>query len=104
MLKKQILHAKTHPIFLICKIFREKFGAAYKKYVQPSKTESGVVDRVGLIKRFKEKSKALQQRFSRKIEDQKASESYMDADDAEEGEESVKVDEINLTNQLIGEV
>ena len=59
MLKKQILHAKTHPIFLICKIFREKFGAAYKKYVQPNKTDTGVVDRVGLIKAFKEKSKAL---------------------------------------------
>ena len=71
MLKKQILHHKTHPIFLICKIFREKFGAAYKKYVQPNKTESGVTDRVGLIKTFKEKSKALQTRFNKKMEDER---------------------------------
>ena len=60
MLKKQILHAKTHPIFLICKIFREHFGKAYKKYVKPTETNDGIQDKVSLIKTFKEKSKALQ--------------------------------------------
>jgi hypothetical protein len=44
---------------VICQIFREEFGKAYKKYVKPKKNEKGVEDKVNIIRMFKEKTRQL---------------------------------------------
>ena len=56
MIKTQIMINTNHPIYIICQIFREEFGKAYKKYVQPEKNKAGVYDKVNVIKMFKEKT------------------------------------------------
>ena len=56
MMKSHIMLNTSHPIYIICGIFRDEFGKAYKKYVKPEKNKAGVYDKVNVIKMFKEKT------------------------------------------------
>mmetsp|Transcript_17368 Transcript_17368/g.29210 ORF Transcript_17368/g.29210 Transcript_17368/m.29210 type:complete len:574 (+) Transcript_17368:90-1811(+) len=113
LLKKQILMNKNHPIHQICAMFREEFGRTYLKLAQPVKNENGVYDKVGVIANFKERTKQLQNKFKNKSKLPRQDGEYHGTgsinsndeyhDGAEEDEE-VQINEINLTNQLIGEV
>ena len=93
-MKKQILESKNHPVAVVCQIFRQEFGKAYSKYV----TTQGKNDGLALYKLVKEKSKMLQENFARKQEESRNLEGLSD-DDCDEDDEQ----DINLTNQLIGE-
>ena len=79
----------------ICQIFREQFGKAYKKYVKPKKNEKGVEDKVNIIQMFREKTKQLQIIRKSQLEEE---------DDSNSETLNTQVNEINLANQLIGEV
>ena len=94
MLKTHILLNKAHPINMICQIFKKEFWNAYRKYTKPEQNEKGVLDKISIIKAFKLKTKMLQS--IRQSENQMTTE----LDD----EEEENIEEINLTNQLIGEV
>ena len=59
MMKSHIMLNNNHPINIICLIFREEFGRAYRKYVRPEKNKAGVYDKVNVIKMFKEKTQKL---------------------------------------------
>ena len=63
LLKKHMLEQKNHPISIICQIFRENFGKAYEKYSKPSTNPSGGLDKAGVIRIFKQKTKQLQSEF-----------------------------------------
>ena len=49
MLKRHILQSKSHPILILCEVFREEFYKVYNQYSKPEKTSNGVFDKVGVV-------------------------------------------------------
>lgn len=99
LLRKQISSVKLHPIALICKIFREQFGKAYEKFVKPKKNELGIVDKVGVLQEYKLRTSQLKLQFKSEVMMEDGSQTMME----EEGQD-IDINDINLTNQIIGEV
>ena len=58
LLRKQ-LASKAHPIFVICKIFREQFGSAYEKYVRPKRNQAGIYDKANAIVQYQSRTHEL---------------------------------------------
>lgn len=101
LLRKQISTIRLHPIALICKIFREQFGKAYEKYTKPKKNEIGVYDKVGVLKEYKLRTSQLKLKFKQDAQHNwgENSETMLNEDD-----QGPQIEDINLTNQVIGEV
>ena len=81
---------------MICTAYRKHFGAAYEKYVWPKRNQAGVYDKVDAIQKFRDKTHELKKQFSFDVGSQPF-------DDEDEGD-APKIEDINLTNQIIGEV
>ena len=56
LLKKHLLSSKTHPVVVICEIFRDQFVQSYDKYSNPVQNESGIFDKIAVIQKFQERT------------------------------------------------
>lgn len=57
ILNRHILQSKSHPIVMLCDIFRSEFEKSYKQYAQPVKDEkTGVKDKLGVMEKIKERT------------------------------------------------
>jgi hypothetical protein len=98
----------------MCEMFRKEFTKAYSKYAQPQKDQSGQLDKLGLVQKFQKRTQELQQEYTRiqfennesLIDMNKESGAFTVSEilDQEDEQNTMKLKEINLTNQLIGEV
>ena len=107
LLKKQLLGASSatpHPIRMVCDMFVQEFGQAASKYVKPEENKAGVLDKAKLIVNYQERTDELIREFS-KVSASHNFTSFIESNAGGVAEATgPTVQDINLTNQLVGEV
>lgn len=83
---------------MLCKFFREAFWDCLNKYAVPKK-KSGVLNKVATIELYKEKTEELKKEFNQNDGQKSSLNSISGLGRDLEGDIN-----INLTNQIVGEV